>query len=309
MDRTRPAVDPFLGQVDAVRLFISYRRDDGQMPAYILSRILRETFGANSVFLDLDDIPPGVDYWEYIKHSIAASDAVLVVIGPNWDLNRLRLPDDPVRFELVEAQRGRKLIVPVLAPPRSRMPNPSDLPAEVRFLCDRNAWDTTVRNFEERAIELARVLPALVRPVNRRRRIDTTPPGDRLDITSPAILLNISHSWRPGIDAEELYERTRKAWRCTGRRRESTVGGHAFGHSAGLVRSVYRIKSWHQWTPPLEAMRAGGMSTLEAAVHETRMMFESFNGCEILSDDKIYLGKSVRHLINNPQQAFTYVNC
>lgn len=40
-------------------IFISYRRKDTQFQAHFIYKTLREHFGEESVFIDVDDIPPG----------------------------------------------------------------------------------------------------------------------------------------------------------------------------------------------------------------------------------------------------------
>jgi nucleotide-binding universal stress UspA family protein len=64
-------------------LFISYRRDDSQGFAGRLAQDLSQALGENRVFSDVE-IPPGRDYAEVLHGAIAASDALLVVIGRRW---------------------------------------------------------------------------------------------------------------------------------------------------------------------------------------------------------------------------------
>lgn len=48
------------------RIFISYRRSDSQgITGRIYDRLV-EKFGERSVFQDVDDIPPGVDFRTYL---------------------------------------------------------------------------------------------------------------------------------------------------------------------------------------------------------------------------------------------------
>ena len=66
------------------KLFISYRRGDS---ADVTGRIydrLEARFGRESVFIDVDTIPPGVDFREHIERAVGQADVVLVVIGPDW---------------------------------------------------------------------------------------------------------------------------------------------------------------------------------------------------------------------------------
>ena len=40
--------------------FISYRREDSEFQSHFICKSLGEEFGADSVFFDVDTIPPGV---------------------------------------------------------------------------------------------------------------------------------------------------------------------------------------------------------------------------------------------------------
>ncbi|MCC6177902.1 MAG: hypothetical protein IT305_21590 [Chloroflexi bacterium] len=65
------------------------------------------------------------------------------------------------------------------------------------------------------------------------------------------VLIRISQQFEQGMSDDELYEATRKWWRMAARR--SRVGGpaapeYALAVYAGVVRAVYRIRSWEQAT-------------------------------------------------------------
>ena len=63
------------------RVFISYRRRDNAYVAEMLRDAVEERFGRNEVFFDLDNIPFGVDFREYIANAVGSCDVLLVVIG------------------------------------------------------------------------------------------------------------------------------------------------------------------------------------------------------------------------------------
>jgi hypothetical protein len=58
-----------------------YRREDSAAYTGRLADRLREHFGDDNVFVDIDTIRPGDDYVEKIDQSIAACDVVVVIIG------------------------------------------------------------------------------------------------------------------------------------------------------------------------------------------------------------------------------------
>ena len=77
-------------------VFISYRRSDSEDAAHRIYDRLRRAFPNGSVFLDVDKIP-AANFPKYIRDSIETADAVLVLIGPDWviDRNGNRRLDDP----------------------------------------------------------------------------------------------------------------------------------------------------------------------------------------------------------------------
>ena len=71
---------------------------------------LAQTFGRENLFMDVDHIPAGVDFVDYLPSQVAACDVFLAVIGPNWldakdDDGRRRFdnPDDFVTIEIAAA--------------------------------------------------------------------------------------------------------------------------------------------------------------------------------------------------------------
>ena len=95
-------------------IFISYRRGDTAPYAARLRERLGAQFGNEYVFMDVDSLRPGEPFPRAIESSIAASDAVLALIGAEWltiadgsGRRRLENPADLVRElkELVETAR------------------------------------------------------------------------------------------------------------------------------------------------------------------------------------------------------------
>src|SRR4051812_24102298 len=90
------------------RLTISYRREDsGVITGRIFDRLAGQ-YGRDSVFRDIDSIPPGVDFREHIARVLEESDVLLAIVGPKWTgsrggHNRVGEDDDPVRVEIEAA--------------------------------------------------------------------------------------------------------------------------------------------------------------------------------------------------------------
>ena len=127
------------------RIFISYRREETAWPARTLYAQLVDTFGANQVFKDVDNIEPGDDFVERITEAVTACDILLALIGPHWlsmadetGARRLDNPDDFVRIEIAVALNRGVRVVPILVD-GARMPRSSELPAELQGLTRRQA--------------------------------------------------------------------------------------------------------------------------------------------------------------------------
>jgi hypothetical protein len=92
------------------RIFISYRRRDSAYVAIDVRDALQARFGADSVFFDVDNIPFGADFRQYIGNAVGQCDVLLVLIGDQWlpstdDQGRRRIddPSDYVRIEIESA--------------------------------------------------------------------------------------------------------------------------------------------------------------------------------------------------------------
>lgn len=122
------------------RIFLSYRRQDAEYVAELIRDRITETFGPESVFMDVDSIPVGVDFREQIADALRDCDLFVAVISPNWPgrsggdgPRRIDQPDDFVRIEIESAFARKIPIVPVLvanAPPLQAR----DVPDSVRDL-------------------------------------------------------------------------------------------------------------------------------------------------------------------------------
>lgn len=128
-------------------IFISYRREESAYVAAAVAEKLAGRFGAKSVFLDIDNIPIGVDFLQYLHGAIVHADIVLVLIGDHWinsanedGHRRLDSPTDFVRIELEFALSQGIHIVPVLIG-NARMPRAAELPDSLKALAHRNATE------------------------------------------------------------------------------------------------------------------------------------------------------------------------
>ena len=130
------------------QIFISYRRggESGYVAAN-LSDKLQQHFGETSVFLDVDDIPLGVDFREHIANAVGQCDVLLAIIGDQWvravdeqGNRRLDNPSDFVRIEIESALKRSIPVIPVLVD-KMEMPAADALPPSIQSLAFRNATE------------------------------------------------------------------------------------------------------------------------------------------------------------------------
>lgn len=125
-------------------IFISYRRSDSiAETGRIYDRLVSE-FGRDHVFKDVNSIPFGVDFAEYLDQAVSQCQVLLVIIGKTWatvtepdGTRRLENPDDFVRIEVESALRRNIPVIPVLLEGVS-MPKRTQLPESLHPLARRN---------------------------------------------------------------------------------------------------------------------------------------------------------------------------
>jgi hypothetical protein len=150
-------------------IFICYRHDDNSHAAGRLYESLQRCFSSDQIFFDVDKIEPGLNFLTVIREKIAASDAILVVIGPNW-LNsrdsvgqrRLDSPKDFIRLEIEEGLEQGIRVIPLLID-GAEMPTDDDLPASLKSLALLNAVPLSKSSFRR---DVEHLNAALLKVVN-----------------------------------------------------------------------------------------------------------------------------------------------
>jgi hypothetical protein len=147
----------------AAQIFISYRRDDTAGYARALYDALAREFGAERVFIDVDDIGAGLAFDEAIHQAVGASEVLLVLIGPRWlaghdgGLPRLHQPDDFVRQEVVAGLARGMRVIPLLFD-GAAMPGEAQLPGPLQPLARRQALVMDATRFAADTERLVAVL-------------------------------------------------------------------------------------------------------------------------------------------------------
>lgn len=126
-------------------IFISYRRSDAAGHAGRIYDYLKNYFGEERVFFDVDTIKPGTNFEQKINTELEQTGAVLVLIGRQWldvkDASGNRRLDDSqdyVRLEVESALRKNVTVIPVLLQ-GAEIPSGRSLPEPLYELSRRNA--------------------------------------------------------------------------------------------------------------------------------------------------------------------------
>jgi len=149
------------------KIFISYRRDDSADVTGRIGDRLRDHFGDENVFTDVDDIPLGVDFRKHLDDAVRQCDVLLAVIGRTWSSvadeagnQRLIDPTDFVRIEIESALDRGIPVVPLLVQ-GADMPKKEQLPATLESLAFQNAQH--VRRDPDFKNDMYRLIAGLVK--------------------------------------------------------------------------------------------------------------------------------------------------
>ena len=151
-------------------IFISYRRDDCAGHAGRLYDRLRDHFGPDHIFRDIDTIEPGQDFVDAIETAVGSCPAVVVLIGKQWasikdaeGRRRLDNPEDFVRLEVAAALKRKVRVVPVLLQ-GAAMPASTDLPEPLAKLARLNAIEVSDTRWD---FDVGRLIDALNKALGR----------------------------------------------------------------------------------------------------------------------------------------------
>jgi peptidoglycan hydrolase-like protein with peptidoglycan-binding domain len=174
------------------RITISYRRDDsGVITGRIFDRLAAH-YGRDSVFRDIDSIPPGADFRQHINRVLDESDMLLAIVGPRWlgprgGQNRFDDEADPVRIEIEASLRKQMPVIPVLVL-RGAMPRVTQLPDSVKDFAYRHAVQVDAgQDFD---VHSARLIRAMDRILSQKRG-DLPLRGDDIVIEAPPAVLDV----------------------------------------------------------------------------------------------------------------------
>jgi len=158
------------------QIFISYRRDDSSGWAGRLYDHISNHFPNRQIFMDVDNLDPGVDFVEAIETSVSSCEVLVAVIGKRWLVSsddegnrRLDKPDDFVRLEIATALKRNIRVIPVLVDGAS-MPRSTGLPEDLKPLVRRNALPVSHDRFRFDSERLTDAIKRLFEKVEAEQR-------------------------------------------------------------------------------------------------------------------------------------------
>lgn len=183
------------------QIFLSYRRDDAAGYARAVYDELARQFGADRVFMDVDDIGAGRAFDEVIQSAMAEARVLLVMIGKRWRGEREGLPpriDDEADFVRMEVAAGlaRGLRVIPLLLDAAAMPTEAELPEVLRPLARRNALEIGNTRF---AADVQRLVVALREALGEPASADASAPAVAPAKTTSALGWGLAAAFAAGI--------------------------------------------------------------------------------------------------------------
>lgn len=165
------------------KIFINYRRSDSAGYAGRLYDRLVKHFGADHLFMDIDQIEPGEDFVEVLQKKLQAVQVAVVLIGKSWldskdetGHRRLDNPDDWVRIEIATLLERKIRVIPVLVG-GAITPKSSQLPELLIPLVRRQAFeisDTRFHSDVDKLIHaLEKIIPSQPAQLPPKRNLDT----------------------------------------------------------------------------------------------------------------------------------------
>ena len=158
------------------KIFISYRREDSKHAVGRLHTTLKRHVRnpKRDIFMDITNIPRGVDFVEYLDAQVAQCDVMLAVIGRDWlsardpkaGGRRLDDPTDFVRIEIASALKRGIPVVPVVLD-ATPLPRVEELPGDLKPLARRNGERLEHESFDSDVERLIRNLPGKPKPAPR----------------------------------------------------------------------------------------------------------------------------------------------
>jgi hypothetical protein len=150
------------------KIFISYRREDTSGESGRLKDKLEQVFGQKNIFYDVETLEVGLNFDESIAKALNESKVLLAMIGPHWlkvtdskGEKRILKSNDWVRKEISQALKRGLRVIPILVN-GADMPDPDELPEDLKELSLKHAQELTSSRWNYDVGELTKVLEKII---------------------------------------------------------------------------------------------------------------------------------------------------
>lgn len=157
------------------KIFLSHRHSDTQSDCHRIRETLEEEFGEDAVFLDIENLEPGIRFADAIDKALKESKVVLVAIGPDWfgdpnedGITRLFQEKDWVRREVSAAlAKPDTRVIPLLLKGATR-PTADQLPDELKELAGLQTFEISITRWK---YDLGVLVEALGKLIPRKKKL------------------------------------------------------------------------------------------------------------------------------------------
>jgi hypothetical protein len=150
------------------QIFINYRRDNTEGVAGRLFDYLASRYSHRELFMDVEDMKPGLDRAKQFDIQVSQCRVLLAVIGPHWldaydqaSNGRLENDKDYVRIELASALKRDIAVIPILVD-GAVMPSEESLSDDLKPLARRYALELRHTRFNADAEAILHSLETIV---------------------------------------------------------------------------------------------------------------------------------------------------
>jgi TPR repeat protein len=219
-----------------LRIFLTYRRDDSAGQTGRIADRLKREFGEDSLFMDVDAIPLGVDFPKRINDEVARCDVLIAAIGNRWiDLTdetgqrRIDNPLDFVRIEISAALQRDIPLIPILFD-GTKIPKAQLLPDDVKGLAFRNGLDVRHATFHSDIDRLVQALKQIWR-------------------SDADAMFNLGKSYESGDGVAQDYGKARE-WYEKAAAKDNSDGmnhlGLLYEQGQGVAQDYSKAREWYE---------------------------------------------------------------
>jgi hypothetical protein len=229
----------------AGNIFINYRRGDDPGFTQALYSRLEQVFPIERLFMDVDNIAPGLDFVQVLNDQVARCDVLIAVIGKSWlaapdetGARRLDNPEDFVRIEIESALQQKKRVIPVLVND-AKMPRSNELPESLKAFARCNAVRLSHERFRADTAGLIKALEDVLAELDAARKAES----EEAQLKAEA---------REKAEAERLRQERLEARKL--RAATPDMHGAETRHPAsftGVLRAIAELPSGINWSIPI----------------------------------------------------------